>query len=73
MSEFVYRTDFTRRGHFVRFTLRFLDGDMERVEMKLGEEVLSMSPQMFFAIFGDEAHYLYDQAATEEQNERLSS
>jgi hypothetical protein len=42
--------------------LLFEDETLQRVEVKLEDEVLIMSSDMFFAIFGGDAHQIYDKA-----------
>lgn len=71
-GDFVYKTRHATINAFVDVTMTFKDGDLEKVEIKHDDEVLSMSDLMFFAVMGGDAHSLYEQAAESEQNERLS-
>jgi hypothetical protein len=72
-GNFIYATRHATLNAFINVTMTFKDGDLEKVEIKYHEEIVSMSGDMFFAIMGGDAHDLYEQAAESEQNERLSS
>lgn len=55
----------------MKVKLFFNDGDLERVEVKHVDEVVKMSPMMFFAIFQGDAFDIYEKAAKAHQNATL--
>lgn len=72
-KKFTHKTRHATLSEFLDMTFKFEDGELERVEVKFEDEVLIMSSDMFFAVFGADAHGLYEQAVTEMQNKELSS
>lgn len=72
-GNFVYATRHATLNALIHVTMTFKDGDLEKVDIKHDDEIITLSANMFFALLGGDAHDLYEKAAESEQNERLSS
>lgn len=70
---FVHEMRHATLGEFINVKMTFVDGDLDKVEIKFEDEVLIMSSNMFFAVMGGDAHQLYEAAAEAHQNESLKA
>lgn len=72
MKEFVFKTKHATLESFLDMSMFFKDGELDKVETKVEDEVLIMSPVMFFAVFAADALELYEKAAEAHQNAALA-
>lgn len=72
MKDFVFKTKHATLEAFLDVSVFFKNSDFEKAEIKFEDEVLILSPNMFFAILADDALTIYEKAAEAHQHASLA-